>query len=78
MVDCFEGLRHDAVIGGDNEHGNIRYLSAAGAHGRKGFMTRSIQEGNFLTVKVDLIGADMLGNTAGFTIHDIAGTYGVQ
>ena len=30
------GLRHDAVVRGDDEHGDIRHLRAAGAHGGEG------------------------------------------
>lgn len=32
MVDSLDGLRHDTVIGGDDQHGNIGRHGSAGAH----------------------------------------------
>ena len=71
MVNSFQCLRHHAVIGGYNEHCDIGNLRTTSAHGGKGFVSRCIQECNFLSVEVHLISPDVLGNTAGFTIHDI-------
>ena len=46
VIDGFHRLRHDAVIGGNHQHDDIRGLGAAGAHGGEGFMARRIDEGD--------------------------------
>ena len=42
MVDGFHGLRHDTVVGGNDQNGDIGRLRAAGTHCREGFMPRGI------------------------------------
>ena len=37
-------LRHDAVVGGDDEHGDVGHLRAAGAHGRERLVARRVEE----------------------------------
>ena len=78
MVNGFNSLRHNAVIGCHYQNGDIGYLSAAGAHGGKSFMSGGIQKGDFLAVDFHLVSADMLSNTAGFGIHDIGLADGIQ
>ena len=43
-------LRHDAVVGGDHEHGDVRHLRAAGAHGRERLVARRVEEGQLPAV----------------------------
>ncbi len=66
MIDGFQGLRHHAVISRYHQHGNIGYLCPAGAHGRKGLVSGSIEENNLPSLIGNLISADMLGNAPGF------------
>jgi hypothetical protein len=44
VLDGFNGLRHDAIVSGDDEDHNVGSLGAAGAHHGEGFVTRRIQE----------------------------------
>ena len=37
-------LRHDAVVGGDDEHGDVSHLRAAGAHGGERLVARRVEE----------------------------------
>ena len=71
MIDRFNGLRHDAVIGGDDQDGNVRHLSATRPHRGKRFMAGRVQKrdlallaGVLGIVHFDLIGADMLRDAA--------------
>ena len=58
-------LRHHAVVGGDDQHGDVGHLGAAGAHGREGLVARRVEEGDLAAVDVGLVGADVLGDAAG-------------
>ena len=66
VVDGLNGLRHNAVVRCNHKNGNIGDHGATGTHGGKGFMARSIQEGNGTAVDINGISTDMLGNAAGF------------
>lgn len=78
MVDGFNRLRHDAVVSGNDQDGNIRNLGAAGTHGCKGFVARRIHEGDLLAFVTDLVSTDVLRNAAGFVAGDIGLTDGVE
>ena len=65
VVDRLNGLRHDAVVRGDDEYGDIRNLGAAGAHGRERGVARRVDEGDQFAVALYLVGADVLGDAAG-------------
>ena len=49
VVDCFLRLRHDVVIGSNNDDSHVRYLSTASTHRCKRFVTGSIEECYVLT-----------------------------
>ena len=66
VMDGFHRLRHDAVVGRHHQHHDIGGLGAARAHGGKGLVTRGIEEGNNALRGFDMVGADVLGNAAGF------------
>ena len=70
MVDGLDRLRHDAVVGRHDDDRNVRYGGAAGAHRRKGFVARRIEEGHHAPCRLDVIGANVLGNTARFARSD--------
>jgi hypothetical protein len=63
-------LRHDSVVGGDDEHGDIGGLRAAGAHGRECLVTRRVEERDAAPVELDLVGADVLRDAARLRLHD--------
>ncbi len=71
VVDRLRGLRHDAVVGGDDEDGDVGDLGAAGTHRREGFVARRVDEGDELAAHVDLVRADVLGDAAGFARGDV-------
>ena len=73
VVDRLDGLRHHAVIGGDDQDHDVGDLGAAGAHRGERGVARRIDEGDLLAAfgRGDLIGADMLGDAAGFAGHHV-------
>jgi hypothetical protein len=74
VVDGFRGLRHDAVVGRDHQDDDVGDLGAASTHGRKGRVTRGVEEHDVALGAVDhdrhLVGADVLGDAAGLTGGD--------
>ena len=46
MRNCFFGLRHYGIICSNHNHSNIGDFCTTGTHGRKRFVTRSIEESN--------------------------------
>ena len=72
VADRLDGLLHDAVIGGDDQHDDVGDVGAARAHRGKGLMARRVDEGDLLAApQADPIGADMLRDAAGFAARDI-------
>ena len=67
VIDGFERLRHDAVVGGHHQHHDIGDLGAAGAHAGERFVAGRIDEHDLAAVLLDVIGADVLGDSAGFS-----------
>ena len=74
VIDGLDGLRHNAVVSGDNENGDIGAHGAARAHLGKGRMARSVEEGDRLAVDLNGIRADVLRNTAGLSGCDLCMT----
>ena len=67
MVDGLDGLGHHIIVGRHNNNGDVGNLRTAGTHGGKGFVARSIEEGDFAAIfEFNIVGPDMLGNTARF------------
>ena len=66
----FVGLRHNAVVGGHDQHGDVGDAGAPGADGGEGFVSRRVQKGDGAAFAGHLIGADVLGDAAGFLVHD--------
>ena len=64
-------LRHDAVVGGDDEHGDVGDLRAAGAHGRERLVARRVDERDPAAGVLDLVGADVLRDPAGLGGDDV-------
>ena len=66
MIDCLKRLRHNPVVGGNNQNHNIRHLRTAGAHAGERLVTRRIDEDDLAIVLLDVVRADVLRNAAGF------------
>ena len=85
VVDGLEGLGHDAVVGGDDDDDDVGDLGAAGAHAGEGLVAGGVEEDDLATEggrvflgDVDLVGADVLGDAAGFAGGDVGGADGVE
>ena len=78
MTDGFLSLRHDAIVGGHHDHGDVRHLGAAGAHLGKGLVARGVQESYGSATVIDAPGPDDLGDAARFRRHNIAPPDSIQ
>ena len=79
MVDGFDRLRHDAVVGGDHQHDDVGDLGAARAHRGEGGVAGRVEEGDLgAGRRGHLIGADMLGDAAGFAGDHVGRADGVE
>ena len=71
VVDRLDRLGHHAVVGGDDEHDDVRGVGAAGAHlGERG-VARRVEERDPPAVLLDLVGADVLGDATGLAGDDV-------
>ncbi len=70
MLNRFAGLRHDAVVGGDNNDSDIRQVRATGAHRGECRMARRVEKSDGVVVIGDHVRADVLGDTAIFALRD--------
>ena len=64
VLDGLDRLRHDAVVGRDDEHDDVRDLGAARAHGREGRVARRVEERDAAFRRLDVVGADVLRDAA--------------
>ncbi len=79
MRNGFHRLRHDAVVGRNHEHDDVRHLGAARTHGGKRSVARRIDERDLGTRRRGhLIGADVLGDAARFARNDVGRANGVE
>ena len=74
MAQRLQRLRHDAVIGGNHQHHDVGDIGAPGAHGAERGMTRRVEKSDlsqaFFRIGMgdgNRVGADVLGDAAGFT-----------
>ena len=73
MVDCLDGLRHDCVIGSDDDDCKVGHLCSAGTHRREGLVTRGVEEGDVSSVReLHVVCTDVLGDTTGLTGNHIS------
>ena len=70
MVKGFDGLWHNAVIGGHHQDCDVRDLGTASTHSREGLVTWRIDKSNCsvyaFVLGVHLVSTDVLGDSAGF------------
>ena len=78
VLDGFDGLRHDAVVGRHHQDDHVGGFRTASTHGGKRRVTRGIQEGHATVVIFHMVGTDVLGNTARFASGDFRTTDIVQ
>ena len=70
VIDRFDRLRHEAVIGRDHEHDDVGHIRAARAHRGEGGVARRIEKRDPRAFVIDRVGADVLGDPAGFARRD--------
>ena len=71
VLDCFLGLRHDAVVGRDDQDDDVGHLRAARAHRGEGGVARRVEEGDDAARRLDVIGADVLRDAARLARGDL-------
>ena len=70
--DRLDGLRHDGIVGGHDEHDDVRDLRAARAHCRKRFVAGRVQERDLaVAIHGHVVRADVLRDSPRFTRDDI-------
>ena len=68
----FFGLRHDVVVGSDDDDSDIGHLCTTCTHSGEGFVTRCIEEGDVTTIlKRYVVSTDVLRNTTSFTCDNV-------
>ena len=78
VVDGFLGLRHHAVVGGDHQDDDVGRLGAARAHGGERLVARGVEEGDHAARRLDVVGADVLRDAAGFARRHLGAADVVQ
>ncbi len=78
VIEGFEGLRHDAVVGGHHEHDEVGDVRAAGAHGTERRVAGRVEERDLRQLVFALrmrhgnrVSADVLGDAAGLARRDV-------
>jgi len=74
VLNGFLGLRHDAVVGCDDQDDDVGDLRAARAHRGESCVARGVEEGHDAARGLDVVGADVLGDTARFARRDLGAT----
>ncbi|MDQ1122771.1 hypothetical protein QE412_001344 [Microbacterium trichothecenolyticum] len=82
VVQRLDRLGHDAVVGRDDEDGDVGHLRTAGTHGGERLVTRGVDEGDraldALVLGPDLVGTDVLRDAAGFARDHVGLADGVE
>ena len=71
VVDGFDGLGHDAVVSGNDQHHHVGHRGAVCPHFGERFMAGCVDEHDPLAVLDDVIGADRLGDATSLAASDI-------
>ena len=78
VVDRLNGLRHDAIVGRNDEHDDVGDFGAAGAHLREGLVARCVDERDEAAVLDGLVRADVLRDATGLAGDDVRGPDAVE
>ena len=71
VVDCFDGLRHNAVICCDHEDCDVGCLCASSTHCCKCFVARGVKERDRISIERNGVCTDMLSDSACFSAGDV-------
>ena len=72
------GLGHNTIVCGHNQDNNIRHIGPPLPHGGKSLVPGRIQKCQRLVFNPDLVGTDMLGNSAGLPLGNFGISYKIQ
>ena len=78
VADGFFGLRHDAVVGRHDQHGDVGHVRTASPHLGERFVARRIDERNSAAVLLDGVGANVLRDAAAFAADDVDADDAIQ
>ena len=78
MIERFDSLRHNAVIGCNNQYNDIGNLGTARTHHGKRFMSGRIEEGDIPLGRRHHVCTDMLSNTAELMGGNVSAADSVQ
>ena len=78
VVDGFLGLRHHAIVGGDDQHDDVGNFRSARTHASESFVTGRVDENDAAVIDDDFIRADVLGDSAGFATCHVGLANGVE
>ena len=78
VVDGFDGLRHDPVVGRHHKYCDVGKLRSPGAHRGERLVAGRVQERDRSTVVIDLIGADSLGDAADLALGHFGVPDGIE
>ena len=82
MVQRFNRLRHNSVVGSDNKNCDVGNLRTTGTHCGERLVTRGVDERNCaidaVVLGVHLVGTDVLGNSASLAGLNICVTNRVE
>ena len=71
VVQRFDSLGHHALGGRNDKDHDVGDFRSARAHRRKGFVAGSVEENDPSAVCLNLIGSDMLGDSAALVLDDV-------
>ena len=74
VIDGFDGLRHDPIVGGNHKDDDVGCIGTTGTHSGKRLMAGGIEERDRSIVLDDLIRTDVLGDAAGFARNNVCMT----
>ncbi len=82
MVQRLHGLRHDAVVRGHHQHGQVGDLGTTGTHGGERLVARGVDEGHrtfaALVLVHDLVRTDVLGDAAVLALDHVGLADGIE
>ena len=72
VVDGFLGLRHDVVVGSDDDDGDVGDLCTTGTHGGESLVARGVEEGDVASVlETYVVGTDVLCDATSLAGDDV-------